>query len=189
MYIAIEGIDTAGKSTQITLLQHKFPQAVVTKEPGATEAGKKIRTLILDDGLHSSRAEFLLFLADRAEHIEDVIKPHLDSLILSDRSVISGIAYALIKGDIPTLEIVSLNRFATEGIFPNKVFILTLTQEELEHRLSQKLHDKIESRGVGYLLGIQKALIEACKLLNIDYISIDATQSIEKIHEEICSYM
>ena len=189
MYITIEGIDTAGKSTQIALLQKKFSKAIVTKEPGATQAGAKIRSIILDDGLHSSKAEFLMFLADRAEHLEQIIKPNLNELIISDRSVISGIAYALIKKDISQTAILHMNRFATDGIYPDKVFILKLSKKELEFRLSQKEHDKIEKRGSEYLLGIQEALINACELLDIEAIMIDASESIETIHTKIISYM
>jgi len=189
MYIAVEGIDTAGKSTQIALLKEKFPKAIITKEPGATQAGVKIRSIILDDGLSSSKAEFLMFLADRAEHLEQVIKPNLDNLIISDRSVISGIAYALIKNDISETAILHMNRFATDGIYPEKVFLLQLTKKELEFRLSQKEHDKIEARGSEYLLGIQDALVKACTLLKIELIYIDASKSIEEIHSIITSYM
>ena len=146
MYIAIEGIDTAGKSTQISLLKERFKEAIITKEPGATPAGRTIRSLILHDGLKSSKAEFLLFLADRAEHVSSVIQPNLDRLIISDRSLISGIAYALVKKDITKKQIVELNRFATDNILPHKVFILHLSQDALEYRLSQKSHDTIESR-------------------------------------------
>ncbi|MEO1937666.1 MAG: dTMP kinase, partial [Sulfurimonas sp.] len=95
MYIAIEGIDTAGKSTQIAALQKHFPNAIITKEPGGTAIGAEIRSLVLSAKAQSKKAEFLLFLADRAEHIQEVIKPNLDKMIISDRSVVSGVAYAL----------------------------------------------------------------------------------------------
>ena len=77
MYIAIEGIDTAGKSTQIKALSSHFSQAVITKEPGATEIGKEIREMVLSARAKSKKAEFLLFLADRAEHIKEVIEPNI----------------------------------------------------------------------------------------------------------------
>lgn len=80
----------------------------------------------------------MLFLADRAEHIKEVIEPNLGKLIISDRSIISGVAYALVQGEISETAIVHLNRFATGGIYPQKVFLLKLTKEELSFRLSQK---------------------------------------------------
>ncbi|MCK4973883.1 MAG: dTMP kinase, partial [Sulfurimonas sp.] len=138
MYIAIEGIDTAGKSTQIDAVSKNFPEAVITKEPGGTEIGKEIRELVLSARAQSKKAEFLLFLADRAEHIKEVIEPNLEKMIISDRSVVSGVAYALVQGEISQTAIVHLNKFATGGIYPQKVFLLKLTKAELEYRLSQK---------------------------------------------------
>lgn len=186
MYIAIEGIDTAGKSTQIAALSANFPDAVITKEPGATELGSEIRELVLSARAKSKKAEFLLFLADRAEHLKEVIEPNIATkMIISDRSAISGVAYALIHDEIAENELVSLNNFATNNTYPQKVFLLKLTKEELEFRLSQKELDGIELRGSEYLLGIQDAIIKAAELLNIDLITIDATQSIASITEEI----
>ncbi len=185
MYIAIEGIDTAGKSTQIEKLKAYFGDAIITKEPGGTEAGKEIREIVLGAKTKSKKAEFLLFLADRAEHIKEVIEPNLGKLIISDRSIISGVAYALVQGEISETAIVHLNRFATGGIYPQKVFLLKLTKEELSFRLSQKKLDGIELRGEEYLLSIQEAIIEASKLLNIELVIVDATKDIDSITQEI----
>ncbi|MDP3587656.1 MAG: dTMP kinase [Sulfuricurvum sp.] len=185
MYIAIEGIDTAGKSTQIECLKSLFPEAVYTKEPGGTPVGVEIRSMVLHGELKSKMAELLLFLADRAEHTESIIFPNINSLIISDRSAVSGVAYALVQDicDIKTL--VSLNTLATGGKFPEKVFILKLSPQELANRLSQKEHDVIESRGIDYLLNIQEALIKASQELGIQTFVIDASQSIDTITNEI----
>jgi len=185
MYIAIEGIDTAGKSTQIQALSRNYKNAVITKEPGGTDIGKEIREMVLSARTKSKRAEFLLFLADRAEHVKEIIEPNLDKMIISDRSAISGVAYALVQGEIDTKDLVALNNFATNNRYPQIVFLLKLTKEELEIRLSQKKLDGIELRGTAYLLKIQDALTEAAKLLNIKLIEIDATESIESITDKI----
>ncbi|MBU1658418.1 dTMP kinase [bacterium] len=185
MYIAIEGIDTAGKSTQITALQSHFPHAIITKEPGGTPIGKEIRGMVLSAKAQSKKAEFLLFLADRAEHVKEIIEPNKNKIIISDRSAVSGVAYALIQGEIETKDLLALNNFATNGIYPEKVFLLRLTKEELDYRLSQKELDAIELRGSEYLLKIQDALVEAAKLLNLTLIEIDATQSRKEITEQI----
>lgn len=189
MYIAIEGIDTAGKSTQINNIARLCPDAVVTKEPGGTKIGKGIREIVLSAHAQSKKAEFLLFLADRAEHIKEVIEPNLNKLIVSDRSVVSGVAYALIQGEISQTAILHLNRFATNGIYPQKVFLLKLTKDELEFRLSQKKLDGIELRGVDYLLSIQDAMIKAAELLELELITVDATRSIDEITKEILDNM
>ena len=189
MYIAIEGIDTAGKSTQIEAISKHYPNAIVTKEPGATEIGKEIRDMVLSARAKSKKAEFLLFLADRAEHIKEVIEPNLSKMIISDRSAVSGVAYALVQEEISEKALVHLNNFATNGIYPQKVFLLKLTKEELEFRLSQKELDGIELRGAEYLLRIQDAIIEATKLLNLELIEVDATKSREEITKEILDNM
>jgi len=82
-----------------------------------------------------------------------------------------------------------MNRFATDGIYPEKVFLLKLTKEELEYRLSQKELDGIELRGAEYLLSIQDAIIKATKLLKLELVTIDATKSIEEITQEILNNM
>jgi dTMP kinase len=189
MYIALEGIDTAGKSTQIAKLKQIYKDAIFTKEPGATKAGAKIRDIVLSGEIVSKEAEFLLFLADRAEHIKEVIKPNKAKLIISDRSAISGVAYALVSKEISKKDLVALNDFATSKIYPDFAFLLKLTPKELTYRLSQKTLDGIEKRGIDYLLDIQEAIIEAAKLLNIKLIEIDATKSIDEISKEIVSYI
>ncbi|MDQ7045983.1 MAG: dTMP kinase [Sulfurimonas sp.] len=185
MYIAIEGIDTAGKSTQITKLAKHFPDAIMTKEPGGTSIGVDIREMVLSARAKSKKAEFLLFLADRAEHVHEIIEPNLEKMIISDRSAVSGIAYALVQGELDKKDLVALNNFATGNIYPDKVFLLRLTKKELEYRLSQKELDGIERRGWEYLLNIQDAIIEATKLLDIELVMIDATQSRSEITKNI----
>ncbi len=185
MYIAIEGIDTAGKSTQIARLSEAYPDAVITKEPGATKIGERIRDIVLSGEVQSAKAEFLLFLADRAEHMQEVVSPNLDKLVISDRSVVSGVAYAMVQESISQTAILHLNRFATDGNYPQILFLLQLSEKELNFRLSQKKLDGIELRGTAYLLNIQNALIEAAKLLEIELVIIDASNPIENITEEI----
>lgn len=185
MYVAIEGIDTAGKSTQIEKLRAVFPDAVFTKEPGGTAIGQEIRSMVLHGDIRSKMAELFLFLADRAEHTERVVLNNAGKLIISDRSAVSGIAYATVRNSAPMDVLVHLNRLATQNTLPEKIFILKLEKDVLEYRLSQKEHDAIESRGSDYLLSIQEALIEASKALEIETHIIDASQSIENITRQI----
>ncbi|MDD5211072.1 MAG: dTMP kinase [Sulfuricurvum sp.] len=189
MYVTIEGIDTAGKSTQIDALRTVFTDAVFTKEPGGTAVGQTIRSMVLNGELENKRAEMFMFLADRAEHTEKIIVPNINTLIISDRSCVSGVAYAMVQDvcDIDTL--VQLNRLATDDHLPQHVFILKLTPQELTYRLSQKEHDAIESRGVDYLLGIQDALIASAYAFGIQTHVIDASQSIDTITLEIANFI
>ncbi len=192
MYVVLEGIDTAGKSTQLEILKQKYPEAIFTKEPGGTQIGTKIREMVLNGEAKSKVAEMFLFLADRAEHSYEVVKKNPDNIIISDRGFLSGIAYA----KTAPLEIaISLNIMALNGAMPDKIIILELTKEELEYRLSQKEQDSIEKRGSQYLLDIQSRMIEAINMINtmgskqIELLIIDAKKPIETIEEEIQSFL
>jgi dTMP kinase len=182
MYIAIEGIDTAGKSTQIELLQKNLKEALFIREPGFTKTGTKLREIIFHDKI-SSKTELFLFLADRSQTIETIIKPNLDKTIVSDRSLISGIAYGMHSFDFDKL--LELNKFATDNIFPDIVVILKLSEEELTNRLSKKSHDNIEKRGIKYLLNIQQNLINSCEKLGIKSVIINASNSVQEIQDHI----
>ncbi|MBD3840655.1 MAG: dTMP kinase [Campylobacterales bacterium] len=192
MYIVIEGIDTAGKSTQLDILKNKFPNAIFTKEPGGTQLGLKLRSMALNGEASSKVAEMFLFLADRAEHAQKVIKNNRSKMVISDRGFLSGIAYCL-QFEIQTL--IPLNLLALDNNIPSKIIILKLTKEELEYRLSQKENDSIESRGSEYLLSIQGRMLEAIEIINqtienkIDLLVVDASHSIEVIAQQIEDFL
>ncbi len=189
MYIVVEGIDTCGKSTQIELLAKAYPQAIITKEPGATELGSKIRELVLYSDDLCPVTELLLFLADRSNHASAVIKPNLDRLIISDRSLISGMAYALAskKFDFEWLE--RLNRFAMQEIMPDAIILFKIKEETLNERLGGKDHDVIEQRGIQYMLNVQEQLEFVAGKLEIPTLFIPAEESIEAIHATIDNYI
>ena len=182
MYVVIEGIDTAGKSTQLTLLKDKLPNAIFTKEPGGTKLGVKLRSMALNGEAKSKIAEMFIFMADRAEHIEEVIKTNKHNTIISDRSIISGIAYA---SALNIDQLIELNLIATSNILPSHVILLELTPAELKCRLSQKENDSIELRGIDYLINIQNRMKETIKRLNINHIVIDAGLEIKEIEKKI----
>jgi dTMP kinase len=185
MYIALEGIDTAGKSTQIKALNTIYPDAIFTKEPSGSKIGDKLRNIILQNDLHPT-SEFFLFLADRSEHIKDIILPNKDKMIISDRSVVSGMSYAQ---DISKNDIIYLNKIATQEKFPDKIIILFLDEDELQKRLNNKQNDKIEKRGIKYLLDIQNKIIYYCKELDIEYLQIDASKNREFITKKIVEFI
>jgi len=189
MYVLFEGVDTCGKSTQIALLAQKHPEIITTFEPGATAFGKRAREILLSDSLRSKRAELLLFLADRAEHYEEVIAPNKDKLVISDRGFISGLGYALANDDFDFDELVLLNRFALKNHFPDRVILFLTNMETLKERTAQKELDGIELRGLSYLLTVQEHMKKSILKLNIPHLFVDATQSIETIHEQIEAYL
>jgi len=189
MYVLFEGIDTCGKSTQIDLISQKHPEIIITHEPGGTPFGKKAREILLSDSLASKRAELLLFLADRAEHYQEVILPNRDKVVISDRGFLSGIGYALANGDFDFDELVNLNRFALEGHFPDKIILFLTDMKTLEERTSAKSLDGIELRGLEYLLRVQEHMKQTILKLDIPHLFIDATEDIETIHTQITDYL
>ena len=182
MYILFEGIDGAGKSTQIARLAVAYPQAIVTKEPGGTKLGENLREILLKENDLDKRAEILLFLADRAEHFGKIIKPNLDKMILSDRGFVSGMAYALAGGNFSFEELLSLNKFALQGNFPQKIVFFKADESTLRSRLGSRAQiDGIEARGFEYLLRVQDAMEEILQKLGVSYVAIDAALDEEKI--------
>jgi dTMP kinase len=189
MYIIFEGIDTCGKSTQIECLKQSRSDAVFTHEPGGTALGKHIREILLEGYVESDRAEILLFLADRAEHFENIIKPNLDKTIISDRGFVSGMAYAMANSEISFDELLRLNTFALQDTLPEKIVLFITNRETLISRLSQKGNDKIEQRGIEYLLSVQQFMQEVVHRLRIEYIQIDASDDIENINKQITNFI
>ena len=182
MYVIFEGIDGVGKSTQIARLAAAFPQAIVTKEPGGTKLGENLREILLKENGLDKRAEILLFLADRAEHFGKIIKPNSNKMILSDRGFVSGMAYALAGGNFSFEELLSLNKFALQENFPQKIVFFKADESTLRSRLNSRAQmDGIEARGFGYLLKVQDAMEEILQKLGVCYVTIDAAWDEEKI--------
>ena len=182
MYVIFEGIDGAGKSTQIARLAAAFPQAIVTKEPGGTKLGENLREILLKENGLDKRAEILLFLADRAEHFGKIIKPNSNKMILSDRGFVSGMAYALAGGNFSFEELLNLNKFALQGNFPQKIVFFKADENTLRSRLGSRAQmDGIEARGFNYLLKVQDAMEEILQKLGVRYVTIDAALDEEKI--------
>ena len=182
MYILFEGIDGAGKSTQIARLAAAYPQVIVTKEPGGTKLGENLREILLKENDLDKRAEILLFLADRAEHFGKIIKPNSDKMILSDRGFVSGMAYALVGGNFSLEELLNLNKFALQGKFPQKIGFCKADENTLRSRLNSRAQmDCIEARGFSYLLKVQDAMEEILQKLGVRYVTIGAAWDEEKI--------
>lgn len=191
MYVIFEGVDTTGKSTQIELFKNRFENIIAIREPGGTKLGEKLREIILESKHNISfNAELFLFLADRAQNFEENIKNNKDKIIISDRGMISGISYAL--ANHPTLDkdfLILINKFALEGHLPDKVVLFKTNKELIMQRLTSKSHDNIELRGIDYLLKVQDLMIDVLNALPIKVLAIDASKSIEDIHNEIKDFI
>ncbi|ANE32608.1 thymidylate kinase [Campylobacter hyointestinalis] len=192
MLITFEGIDGVGKSTQISLLKEFKPSAIITKEPGGTEFGSWVREFLLKNASKvCNKAEILLFLADRAEHYEKVIKPNYGNLVLSDRGFISGIAYAMANDDnLDISELLNLNKFALNGDLGDKFIFLKASEELIKDRLFTRGNsDDIEKRGVEYLMRVQGFMSIIFADLKFNVLEIDAGLSVSQIQEEIRKFI
>ncbi|GAA9671881.1 dTMP kinase [Helicobacter pylori] len=187
MYVVLEGVDGVGKSTQVELLKDRFKNALFTKEPGGTKIGESLRRIALNENI-SELARAFLFLSDRAEHIESVIRPALKEkkLIISDRSLISGMAYSAFSS-------LELNLLATQSVLPEKIILLLINKEGLKQRLSLKSLDKIENQGTEKLLTIQqkiKAHAYALKeKFGCEVLELDAQKSVGDLHRQIAAFI
>lgn len=188
MYVLLEGIDRVGKSTQIKMLKNYFKDAVFTREPGGCAICQKIRDIVLNEDI-SPIAEIFLFLADRNEHFEKVVKPNIDRLIISDRGFISAIAYANVKSGIDIEKLLELNILALENHLPQKIVFFKISRDELEKRMDVKELDSIEKRGIEYLLKVQDVMEKAIKKTKISHIIIDAGLDKNTINKKIIDFI
>jgi dTMP kinase len=143
LFIVIEGGEGAGKSTQAELLYRSLSQrfpAILTREPGGTPLGERIRELLLDPALRplNPRAELFLFLAARAQHIEEVIKPALEKgkIVISDRFSLSSLAYQGFGRGLDLSLLEEMDAFARQGISPHLTIYIDIPPEEGIKRLS-----------------------------------------------------
>lgn len=192
MLINFEGVDGVGKSTQINMLKEIYKDAIITKEPGGTELGLMIREYLINNASKiSQRAEIFLFLADRAEHYEKVLKPNYGNLILSDRSFVSGLSYAMANDDnLDIKTLIELNKFALCSDFGDKFVFLKADENLIRQRLfSRGQNDDIESRGIEYLMRVQGFMSIILADLKFDVLEVDASLNPEVIQEKIRKFI
>jgi dTMP kinase len=147
-YIAFEGWEASGKSTQASILAERL-DAVLTREPGGTSLGLAVREMLLGDGpVPASRTEALLFAADRAQHIAEVVRPSLEGgrHVVTDRSFGSTLAYQGYGRGQPLADLRRLAEWASDGVLPDLVVLLTVPFEEAEARLGTE-RDRLEREG------------------------------------------
>lgn len=149
LLIAFEGGEACGKSTQAALLAARLG-AVLTREPGGTAVGERVRSLLLDPGSGSidARAEALLMAAARAQHVAEVVAPALAAghIVVTDRFTHSSLAYQGYGRGLPLDEVRSLSEWATGGLWPSAVVLLDLPAEEAERRRGRPDRFEAESR-------------------------------------------
>ena len=187
LYIAVEGIEGCGKSTLCKLLfeslKAKGIKALLTREPGGTELGEKLRELLLFQRMHPL-TELFLYLADRAEHIERVVRPALEegSFVISDRCFLSTVAYqGYGRGLLTPEEIFKLCMLSCSGLTPHAVFIIDIPAEAALSRLTRR--DRIEAEPLEFHERVRKGYLEAGRLIKNCHI-LDGRKTPEELLKE-----
>lgn len=191
MFISFEGIDKSGKTTQAKLLadfllEKNYP-VVLTKEPGGTLPGEKIKGIILKESLITPLCELFLYLADRTQHVEKVIKPALKKgkIIISDRYADASLAYQGYGRGIPIEFIKKLNLEATGGIEPDITFLLDIEPER--SFLREGKSDRIENENLRFYKRVREGYLEIAKLNPDRFIIIKADAHFLKVHQKVKS--
>ena len=197
IFIVFEGIDGSGKTTQINQLSkwikgsNLIPeknQLVITREPGGTKLGNSIRSLLLNNSKETtpySITELLLYAADRAQHVNEIIRPSLNKgdWVLSDRFTGSTLAYQGYGRKLDIKLIKNLETIATQGIAPDITFLLDISVEEsIKRRISRK-EDRMEKEGRDFLSNVSLGFKALCE--NHKWKKISAIKSEEEIISEI----
>lgn len=196
LFIALEGGEGAGKSTQARLLGDAFRQkgreVVLTREPGGTSGAEAIRSLLLStegDGW-GPRAEALLFAAARADHVDKLIRPALarGAVVICDRYLDSSRAYQGGGGGLSDADLLDLHRIGSEGLLPDVTLLLTLSPGEAAARLALRDRgntDRIGGRAADYHARVATAFDRLAQAEPARFATVEAAGSPEDVHARI----
>ena len=162
-------------------------ETILTREPGARGLGEKLREILLNyDGDVSSKCESFLFLADRAQHVDCIIKPALEKgiVVLCDRHTDSTLAYQGYGRGVNVDELKYLNNMATGGLKPNLTIVFDVDIETSAKRVGKE-KDRMESAGIEFFQRVRNGFLEIAKYEPERVKVIDSTKSIELIHNEV----
>jgi dTMP kinase len=189
--IAFEGVEGAGKSTQLDLLrcelERRGHEVVVTREPGGTPVGERVRSVLLDPGAElDPRAEALLFAAARAQLVAQVIRPALErgEVVLCDRYVDSSLAYQGVARGLGREPIAAMNRFATGGLVPDLVVLLRLDPAEGLTR-GRGGRDRIECQDLEFHRLVAQGFLDLAAAEPDRFAVVDAAQPPEQVAGEV----
>lgn len=183
LFIAFEGGEGAGKTTQaeafVAWLRRQGIEVVKTFEPGATAIGRRIREILLDRGAEEldARAEALLYAADRAQHVAEVIRPALAEgrVVVSDRFIDSSLAYQGVARGLGVDEVLRVSEWATGGLLPDLVVFLNVDPDVGLERAGG-MPDRIEAEGAGFHARVTQAYLELATRFPDRFIVIDASR-------------
>ena len=191
VFIAFEGGDGSGKSTQLQLLRSHLEEldlrVVVTREPGGTEIGERIRDILLDpaSAALSDRAEALLYAAARAQHVAEVIEPALaaGSIVLIDRFIDSSVVYQGAGRGLGEPRIEELNLWATGQVLADLIVLLDVEVDEgLRRAGAARGHDRLEAAGVPFHATVRAAYRRRAEAEPHRYLLLDARLPVEQLH-------
>jgi dTMP kinase len=192
MFLSFEGVDGTGKSTQIHLLaetlRQRGRQVVTCRDPGSTPLGERLRQLLLDrhDTPIDRRSEMLLFMAARAQLVEEVIRPALAAghIVISDRFLLSTVVYQGHAGGLNPEDIWVVGRVATAGIMPSVVFVLDMPAARAASRIA-RARDRMESQGLDYLEQVRQGFLSEAQRRPQEIFVLDADRPAEMIHADV----
>jgi dTMP kinase len=187
-YIAFEGAEGCGKSTQAARLAGRIG-AVLTRETGGTEIGARLRALLHDTTIHNlhPRAEALITAADRAQHIAEVVLPALQAgrPVVSDRSVYSSLAYQGHGRELDVDEIRHLNEWGTSGVWPSTVVFLDTPDDVIAERMSRRDLDRFEAAGEEFHARVLAGFRAMAATDPDRWITVQAVGSVDRVADDI----
>ena len=193
MFFSFDGIDGAGKSTQLSLfcewLKQRGCDVVTCRDPGSTPLGERIREVLLhsDDRTPiARRSEMLLYMAARAQLVDEIIRPALSAgkTVVGDRYLLANLVYQGHAGGLDVETIRSVGRVATDGIWPDAVFLLDMYPEAADRRLDRAL-DRMERQGSDYRKRLRDGFLCEAARPNSKIHIIDADRPVEAVQAEI----
>ena len=191
MFVTFEGLDGSGKSTQAELLRRRLEaegrEVVATREPGGTALGEGIRELLLGGAeAMSAWSEAALFLAARAQLVDEVIRPALErgAHVVCDRYVDSSLAYQGLARGLGVERVLELNLEATGGLLPDVTFVLLVDPDVARRRMGEE-RDRIEREDDGFRARVDAAYRELATRFPERVIALDGDRPAEEIAAEI----
>jgi dTMP kinase len=191
MFVTFEGLDGSGKSTQADLLRKRLEAAgeevVLTREPGGTELGERIRDLVLHGGHVTPWAEALLYAASRAQHVEEVIRPALErgASVVCDRYLDSSVAYQGVGRRLGLERVLGINLDAVGGLLPDRTFLLDLDPAQVTARLAEQQPDRLEREGDDFHARVADGYRELASRFPGRIVVLDGTRPPDELAEEV----
>ena len=188
LFVTFEGVEGAGKTTQIALLRAALERegktVCVTREPGGDALAEAVRKLVLHEEM-TPRTELLLFLASRAQNVERVVRPHLAAgdIVLCDRFTDSSLAYQGYGRGLGRDAVHLLNAFATGGLVPDLTILLDLEPTVGLERQSDR--NRMESETLAFHERVRKGFLSEAANDTKRFCVLDATQAVEDLHRQI----